>query len=184
MPGLIQRYNAVAEYSEFITTNPSSTQRRRTRHTTSPNGPSSARAALSSEAAEWYEAVCPPLEEIQDVLRRFRADPEFSQERVFAFCAPIVVFGALFIVAVVAVQPHSFAHRILDAPGAHTRDIATFASILVGGVVLSLVVLKCAIWGIAEISSVVMGMETREERERRESEGIPSSNMVLGGFFT
>ncbi|KAI0667362.1 hypothetical protein C8Q78DRAFT_375012 [Trametes maxima] len=184
MPGLIQRHNAVEEYAALISTNPSSAHRRRTRNLERSDAPSSgARAALSYEAEEWYEAVCPPLEDVQDFIRRFHADPDFSQDRLFAFLAPLVAFGVLFVVVVVAVQPHSFAHRILDAAGDHTEDVLKVGGMLVGGILLSLVTLKCAIWGVAEGASVVLSIESREERGRRESAGVPSSNMVLGGIF-
>ncbi|KAI0358735.1 hypothetical protein OH77DRAFT_1421178 [Trametes cingulata] len=184
MPGLIQRHNAVAEYAALISTNPSSTHRRNRRlRTHDEYVPATTRAAISDEAADWYEAVCPPLEEVQDAIRRFQADPDFSQERVFAFLAPIVVFGALFIVAVIAVQPHSFAHRILDDPSGHTKDVAKVLGLLSGGISLSVVTLKCVIWGVAELASIVLTLENKEERARRESDGLPSSNMVLGGIF-
>ncbi|KAI8977846.1 hypothetical protein BD414DRAFT_495810 [Trametes punicea] len=182
MPGLIQRYNAVAEYSALISTNSSSAHRRHARRAAGDTAPST-RASLSDEAADWYEAICPPLQEVQDVVRRIQADPDFSQERIFSFLAPIVVFSALFIVAVIAVQPHSFAHRILDAPKDHTEDIIKFAGILVGGVALSLVALKCIIWGLAELSTMIAALETRDNRSRREDEGIPTSNLVLGGML-
>lgn len=175
---LIQRYNAGAEYSALISTNPSASSRRRAED----YKPASTRAAISDEAADWYEAVCPPLEEVQDVIRRFHADPEFSQERVFAFLAPIVVFGALFVVAVVAVQPHSFAHRIMGDPAAGGRELARFAGFLVGGIVLSVVVLKCAVWGVAEVSTIILSMKTKEEIRKRERSGAPPSN-ILGGIF-
>ncbi|KAI0631619.1 hypothetical protein C8Q77DRAFT_1127912 [Trametes polyzona] len=182
MPGLIQRYNAVAEYSAFISTNPSST-RQRSRRDNTDHTPTTTRAAISDEAAAWYEAMCPPLEDVQDVIRRFHANPDLSQDRVFAFLAPIVVFGALFVVAVVAVQPHSFAHRILDNPSNSREDVVRFAGFLAAGILFSVVALKCIIWGIAELSSVILSMENKEERSSRESRGIPSSNLVLGGIF-
>ncbi|KAI0364429.1 hypothetical protein BV20DRAFT_859652 [Pilatotrama ljubarskyi] len=184
MPGLIQRHNAVAEYSALISTNPSSTHRRNRRlRTDDEYVPTTARMAISNEAADWYEAVCPPLEEVQDVIRRFQADPDFSQDRVFAFLAPIVVFGALFIVVVVAVQPHSFAHRILDDPSGHTRDMAKVFGLLSGGMLLSLVTLKCIICGVAELATIILTLQNKEKRGRREREGVPSSDMVLGGIF-
>ncbi|KAH9848252.1 hypothetical protein C2E23DRAFT_845012 [Lenzites betulinus] len=187
MPGLIQRHNAVAEYSALISTSPSSTHRRN-RHANRDENykPASTRAAITDEAADWYEAFCPPLEDIQDVIRRFDADPDFSQDRVFAFLAPIVVFGALFVVAVVAVQPHSFAHRILDSnPTTHLADIMRLAAILAAGIVLSVVTLKCVVWGVAEISSMILATKTKEEKRRRERSGVPpsESNLVLGGIF-
>ncbi|KAI0325149.1 hypothetical protein GY45DRAFT_1438587 [Cubamyces sp. BRFM 1775] len=182
MPGLIHRYNAVAEYSALVSTNPSSINRRRLQRVPK-HEITSTRATLSDEAAEWYDAVCPPLEEVQDAIRRFQSDPDFTQDRTFAFLAPLFVFGALFVVAMVAVQPHSFAHRILDAPGDHTQDIAKVAGILLGGVLFSLVILRCTIWGVSEISTVVVSLESREERRNRERSGIPSSNLVLGGMF-
>ncbi|KAH9895774.1 hypothetical protein C8Q73DRAFT_689394 [Cubamyces lactineus] len=182
MPGLIHRYNAVAEYSSLVSTNPSSTSRRRIQRA-QRSETTSTRAALSNEAAEWYDAVCPPLEEIQDAIRRFQSDPDFTQDRTFAFLAPLFVFGALFVVAIVAVQPHSFAHRILDAPGDHTPDIMKVTGILFGGVLFSLVILRCIIWGVSEMSTLVVSLESREERRNRERSGIPSSNLVLGGMF-
>ncbi|KAI0819770.1 hypothetical protein BC628DRAFT_1400948 [Trametes gibbosa] len=184
MPGLIQRHNAVAEYSALISTSTSSTYRRNLRNSRDQNyTPASTRAAITNEAADWYEAFCPPLEDIQDVIRRFDADPDFSQDRVFAFLAPIVVFGALFVVAVVAVQPHSFAHRILDDPTTHAGDIMRLAGFLAAGILLSVVTLKCAVWGIAEISTMILATKTKEERNRRERSGAPPSNLVLGGIF-
>lgn len=179
MPGLVKRYHAGAAYAAQLSTNPST---RRALRDEEDYTPSSTRAAISDEAADWYEAVCPPLEEVQDVIRRFHADPDFSQERVFAFLAPIVIFGALFVVAVVAVQPHSFAHRILDNPESSTRDMLRLVGFLIGGIVLSAVTLKCAVWGIAEISSIILTMKTTEERRRRERSGAPPSN-ILGGIF-
>ncbi|KAI0653676.1 hypothetical protein C8Q70DRAFT_1090867 [Cubamyces menziesii] len=182
MPGLIQRHNAVAEYSAMVSTNPSAVHRRHIQRV-QRHGATSARAALCNEVSDWYEAVCPPIEEVQDAIRRFQSDPDFTQDRVFTFLAPLFVFGALFVVAVVAVQPHSFAHRILDTPGDHTRDIAKVTGFLLGGVLLSLVVLRCIIWGVSEISSVIVSLSSTEERRSRERSGIPSSNLVLGGMF-
>ncbi|KAI0641827.1 hypothetical protein C8Q79DRAFT_1014220 [Trametes meyenii] len=185
MPGLIQRHNAVEEYAALISTNASSAHRRRGRrleHSIAKT--SNAGTTLSDEAEEWYEAVCPPLEDVQDFIRRFHADPDFSQDRVFAFLAPLFAFGVLFVVAVVAVQPHSFAHRILDAARDHTaEDVLKVGGMLLGGILLSLVALKCVIWGVAEGASVVLSMENRDERGRREEAGIPSSGMVLGGML-
>ncbi|KAI0671094.1 hypothetical protein C8Q78DRAFT_1079035 [Trametes maxima] len=167
MPGLVQRHNVIEEYATLISTNPSSIRRRRNRQLERDvgAGPSTTRAALTDEAEEWYEAIY------------------FSQERVFAFLAPLVVFGALFTVVVIAVQPHSFAHRILEAPHSRTEDMLKIGGMLAGGILLSLLVLKCATWGVAESSSVVLSMESRSTRSRKEREGVPSTNMVFGGIF-
>ncbi|OBZ70462.1 hypothetical protein A0H81_09708 [Grifola frondosa] len=141
MPGLIQRYNVAAEYSEML-----STARQRS---TSRRASLSSRHAAAGEASEWYHAVCPPLEDFQDVIRRFQRDPEFSQDRVFRFLRPLFVFSILFAVAVFALQPNSFAHHILTAPEEHTKDLAIYGAGILGVLLVGLAILRsliCATW--------------------------------------
>ncbi|KAI0366458.1 hypothetical protein BV20DRAFT_981942 [Pilatotrama ljubarskyi] len=187
MPSLIKRYNAVAEYSALMSTNPSA--QLRGRHLRRDDSDSTASptscAALSDEAQEWYEAMCPPLEDWQEVIQRFQDHPEFSQERIFIFFAPFVVFSVLFVVAIIAVQPHSFVHRILEQPSNHIGDMVEIFALMSGGLFSGLLTLKCFLWGVAELASVVLAMETKKERRIREGDGIPTSSdtMVLSGFL-
>ncbi|CDO68559.1 hypothetical protein BN946_scf184998.g56 [Trametes cinnabarina] len=183
MPGLIHRHNIVEEYSTFITTNPSSVplhHARRVRRNS--DSPPSKRAAIVDEATAWRDALLPPLSEVQEVITRLNTDPEFRQGDIFSFLSPLVIFVVLMTVVAVAVQPNSFAHRILDSPGNHTRDIIHFMGILFGSVIGSLIALRCVIWGLVEFGVVIVKMESRQEAKLRERKGVPTSNLVLGGF--
>ena len=184
MPGLIQRYNAVAEYSALITTNPSVTQRRRLRKQDGESSPSrSTRAAIREEASDWYDAVAPPLEDLQAVIRRVQADPELSQDRVFANLWPIVVLATLFAVAVIAVKEDSYIHRILDSPDNYWVEVGRFVLLAVGGVVVSVLSLKCIIYGFSELCAVVVSLETKEQMDKKEKKGVPTRGLVLGGMM-
>ncbi|KAM5542023.1 hypothetical protein V8D89_004333 [Ganoderma adspersum] len=188
MPGLIQRYNAVAEYSALISTNASSPPRRQPRgkdDLSSPSKPRPSRAVLREEAIEWYEALAPPLEDLQAVIRRMQADPDLTQDSVFAHLCPAVVLCALFAVALVAAREDSYVHRMLDSPSLDgcCAAIARFAAVAVCSVAFGVVVLKCAIYGVAETCALVVGMETKEQMRAREERGVPTSGLVLGGMM-
>ena len=188
MPGLIQRYNAVAEYSALISTNasPRPRKRRRGNHDlSSPFKPRSPRTILHEEASEWYEALAPPLEDLQAVIRRMQADPDLTQNRVFEYLCPAAVLCALFVVALVAAREDSYVHHTLDSLSLDgcCAAAARFAAIAVCSVAFSVVVLKCAVHGVAEACALVVAMETREQMRMREERGVPTSGLVLGGMM-
>ncbi|TBU41019.1 hypothetical protein BD309DRAFT_304451 [Dichomitus squalens] len=187
MPGLIQRHNAVAEYSALITTNPTTTQRRRVRKHEHEGGESApprlTRVAIREEASDWYDAVAPPLEDLQAVIRRMQADPELSQDRLFSYLWPVVVLATVFAVAVIAVQEGSYVHRILDSPENYWLELGRFAALAVGGVVVGVLSLKCIIYGFAELCAVVASLETSSENMEKEEKGVPTRGLVLGGMF-
>ncbi|PIL33201.1 hypothetical protein GSI_04651 [Ganoderma sinense ZZ0214-1] len=188
MPGLIQRYNAVAEYSALISTKPSPKRRDRdNQYALSLSSPllRSTPATVRDEVSEWYEAFAPPLEDLQAVLRRMQADPDLTQDRVFAHLCPAVVLCALFAVALVAVREDSFVHLMLDTSSSDGcwAAVASFVALAAGGVVFSVVALKCIVYGVAEACVVIVAMETREEMRAREERGVPTSGLVLGGMM-
>ena len=190
MPGLIQRYNAVAEYSALISTHaspPPRTGRHRGGNDdlSSPFKPRSPRTVLREEASEWYEALAPPLEDLQAVIRRMQADPDLTQDHVFAHLCPAAVLCALFVVALVAARQDSYVHRMLDSPSLDgcCAAIARFAAVAVCAVVVSVVALKCVIYGVAEACALVLAMETGAKIRAREERGVPTSNLVLGGMM-
>ncbi|KAI1785640.1 hypothetical protein LXA43DRAFT_928553 [Ganoderma leucocontextum] len=188
MPGLIQRYNAVAEYSALMSTNPTASQRKQSRREEASSGsprPRTPRAAIREEASEWYDAIAPPLEDLQAFIRRMQADPDLVQDRVFAHLCPAAVLCALFAAALVAVREDSYVHRVLDAPSPDGcwAAAARFAVLAVCAVVVSVVALKCVIYGVAEACAAVVAMETREQMQAREERGVPTSGLVLGGML-
>ena len=190
MPGLIQRYNAVAEYSALISTNVPSPPRRYRRGNddlSSPSKPRSPRTVLREEASEWYEALAPPLEDLQAVIRRMQADPDLTQDRVFAHLCPAIVLCALFAVALVAVSENSNSFVHLDSDAAASDGswtaVARFAALAVCAVVVSVVTLKCVIYGVAEACALILAMESGAKMLAREERGVPTSNLVLGGMM-
>ena len=191
MPGLIQHYNTVAEHSAFMSTEPRSDQPNpHRRHqqvslaSTSPRS-RSPRAALRDGASEWYDAIAPPLEDVQAFLRRMRADPDLTQDRVFAHLWPAVVLCALLAVVLVAVREDSYVHRMLDSPSPDGWRVvaARFAVLAVCWTVVSVVALKCVIFCVAEACAIVATMETREEMRTREERGIPTPGLVFSGMM-
>ncbi|THH33531.1 hypothetical protein EUX98_g690 [Antrodiella citrinella] len=148
---LIKRYNQVAEYSELISTKPrtgSSSAGIRSRH---GRGGS---PTIADEASGWLEAVCPS--DIQSAVRRFQNHPDLSQEKVFGFLYPIYVFALLFALAVVALQPKSFAHHVLADPRGHPREMTLGVAALAGAMLVGLAFLRIVIWGIAVVAVMVV----------------------------
>ena len=195
MPGLIQRHNPVAEYSAPLYTSPTADhgERRRRHHHDCQEGPlastsprsRSPRAALRDEASEWYDAIVPPLEDVQAFLRRMQADPDLTQDRVFAHLWPAVMLCALLTVVLVAVREDSYVNRMLDSPSLDGWWVvaARFAGLAVCWVVLSVVALKCVIFCVAGACAIVAATETREEMRAREERGIPTSGLVFSGML-
>nr|VWO95712.1 Cross-pathway control protein 1 [Ganoderma boninense] len=190
MPGLIQRYNAVGEYSALISTKPSSPKRRdRENQYALPLPPSSPprspRMTIHEEVIEWYEAFAPPLEDLQAVIQRLQADPDLTQDRVFAHLCPAALLCALFAIALVAVREDSVVHRMLDAssPDPCWAALARFAVLAVCGVMFSVVVLKCIVYCVAEACALIVAMKTRAQMRAREDWGVPTSGLVLGGMM-
>ncbi|KAL7278099.1 hypothetical protein PYCCODRAFT_1469488 [Trametes coccinea BRFM310] len=183
MPTIIKRYNICDEYTMLITTKPLSPAAHR-RHVREARlqKPVTAREMIASEAEDWREAFCPQLEEVQEVLTRFKCDPALRQGDTFRSAAPYAIFTTLIVLASIALKPDSLAHRIMESPMDHGEDILKFFGYLFGSLALCLVVLRCFIWGSAEFASLITKMETREEKQKKERKGIPTSDLLLGGF--
>ncbi|KAI9059388.1 hypothetical protein FKP32DRAFT_1596301 [Trametes sanguinea] len=183
MPTIIKRYNICDEYTMLITTKPLSPSAHR-RHVREARlqKPVTAREVIANEADGWREAFCPELSEVQEVLTRFNRDPSLDQGHTFRFAAPFVIFTTLIVLASIALKPGSMAHRIMESPMDHREDIFKFLGYLFGSLALSLVVLRCFVWGSAELASLITGMETKEQQQKKERKGIPTSDLVLGGF--
>ncbi|KAI0921022.1 hypothetical protein AcW1_004863 [Taiwanofungus camphoratus] len=178
MPGLIQRCN---EHSKLLSSAPahSHSQSHQVQSPQSRRWPSAAQAAITTEASSWYEAVFPPFEDVQAAIRRFRNDPDFSQERVFSFISPLFAFALFFVVCLIAGQPKSFAHHVLKAPRAHTKELAVYSLSFFGMLLAGLAILRTLIWCVAEVSSMIVAVD----RGRANSAPLPSSNVLLGGIF-
>ncbi|KAL6309829.1 hypothetical protein BKA93DRAFT_723038 [Sparassis latifolia] len=185
MPGLVQRYNVSVEYSELLSTTPKDPSVRGPSHLSGGRRwRSAAQAAIATEASSWYEAACPSSQDLQVVLRRFHDDPDISRELVFGFLCPLFVFGTLFTVCVVALQPRSFAHHILTAPREHLQELMKFGAALFGGLTAGILFLRTAVWCVAEASTAVVAQAgSGVGRTVRNSETLPSSNVLLGAMF-
>ncbi|OCH95912.1 hypothetical protein OBBRIDRAFT_830511 [Obba rivulosa] len=181
MPGLVQRYNISAEHAKLLSTRPS---HQRTSHARSP---SAARplAAARAEATSWYAAAVPPLADVQTALRRGRRDPDASQARAFRFYAPLVVFGVLFAIAVLALDPHSIAHRVLARRQGQGRaaELVLCVGTVMGAVGAALLVLRMIIWSVAEIAEMVVEAEAGQRAGGKgNTVELPSSNVLLGMY--
>ena len=96
---------------------------------------------------------------------------------------PVVVLATLFAVAVIAVKEDSYIHRILDSPDNYWVEVGRFVLLAVGGVVVSVLSLKCIIYGFSELCAVVVSLETKEQMDKKEKKGVPTRGLVLGGMI-
>ena len=79
---IIHRYRAADEYARFLSTVPAPSHA--SRYTRCFIGKYAFH--MKKETVAWCNAFCPPLTEVQTVVRRMQADPELSQENIFCFC--------------------------------------------------------------------------------------------------
>lgn len=181
MPGLVQRYNVSSEYAALLSTSPSP-RHARSRRISDNHHWHSAHTAVTDEASAWFEAVFPPLVDVQDFLRRIQGDPDFSQTRIFAFMCPLVIFGSLFTLCVIALQPETSIHRMVTNPTSHWNEIAVGCLKLLGGFLAGLAALRTIIWSVAEVSTLIVAIE-REDVPRGNTEHLPNPSVMLGGFL-
>jgi hypothetical protein len=136
----------------------------------------------------WHDA----LAGLQAILRRARADPDFSQRSIFNFCAPLVSFGYLLALSAVLFrwpQAHAAFLSVMNDIGRHKFVLAKTVAILafgLFGVVASLRVLIGMIaYGVGmfvekDIGSL-KGVEGKEDSGSVELSGM---DLLFGGIFT
>lgn len=89
------------------------------------------------------------LARIRNVLLLAQDSGNISQDSVFNAIAPLLVFFALLILGIMALEPHTFAHRVLSAPLDHTGELLMGVLVLLCGLALSLGILRALIWLLA-----------------------------------
>lgn len=176
---LIHRYNAVSEYSDFISTKPS---RGRDEHGNTQRNVHPMDISVSSRKSpgNWYEGVLPPIEDVRSVICRIQSGGNLSQSSVFKTLAPLLVFLAFLTMGMISLQPHTFAHYLLSAPREHKNELSRALVITSCAFILGLAGLRALIWGVAACAEIILDVMEQEPVIRcGTEETIPASTSAL-----
>jgi len=178
MPGIVHRYQTASQFDEMFSTKPSPRHRRN----------AGASPALLDEASAWVDALRPSLADTRTAVARARALPDCTQQSVFAYLTPLYAFLFVVILAAVALQPHSFVNRFLDAPRIYAAQAAKYAGALVMLFLAGLAVLRIIIWGVAELCAMLVESQRAAERDSRSSvevlQDLSAKDVWLGAVLS
>jgi len=133
-----------------------------------------------------------PLVGIRAVLFSARADADFSQQSLFKFCIPLISFGYLLVVGVVALrwpQAQVSLRNMLGDMENHKLDLTMSFACLIFGLLGAITVLRVIIWAIGcgvemFIEQDVVGPLGRARSEdRSDSFELSKTSLLLGGIF-
>ncbi|PSR72464.1 hypothetical protein PHLCEN_2v11678 [Hermanssonia centrifuga] len=142
-----------------------------------------------SEQSTSREPVLPPLADLQSVLRRVQSDGAITQAGVFNALAPLLVFLALLILGIIALQPGSSAQRVLKAPNEHMHDILKGISVIFGGLIVGAGMFRALIWGIALGVEAILNSDVKRASDTQrcltpKEQAVPNTtSALLSGIF-
>ncbi|KZT18905.1 hypothetical protein NEOLEDRAFT_1142772 [Neolentinus lepideus HHB14362 ss-1] len=153
---LVHRYHASIEHSDLFSTSPHTSLGR------------SGKTRLISEATEWVEAACPPMEDICDVIGRLQSDPDLSQANIFYQCLPPCLFVSALVLASSLLRGTE--HRQSEEDhGVVMRRLAFYG----GMVCIALVTLRIMVWLGAKSANGSVGHGAREATPTRRKRNSP-----------
>ncbi|KAH7890121.1 hypothetical protein F5I97DRAFT_640604 [Phlebopus sp. FC_14] len=128
-----------------------------------------------------------PIQNIQILLRRLRADPELSQETLFQHYAPAFIFACVLLGGAAALKlgvVASMSGPVLERGGGSGVAVATvLVLVLVSVLVFALLVLlRVIIWAIACAVDVFVETEWEEREEERDMQ-LDTRSLLFGGIF-
>eukprot|EP00919_Chromeraceae_sp_WS-2016_P037933 GHVR01090615.1.p1 GENE.GHVR01090615.1~~GHVR01090615.1.p1 ORF type:complete len:156 (+),score=10.57 GHVR01090615.1:61-528(+) len=153
---LIHRFNASEEHARFLST----------AQNDQPRG-----------NAVWYNGLCPSLEEVQQVLRRMRTDPDLSQEKIFWDYAPIFIFGCFIMGLAITLRK-----GVIPSPAGRSSNALVLAGVILAFIIFfAFALVRTVIWSIA--NGIGMFVEMNFDEAKDGTFQLSERSVLLGGLF-